>query len=225
MKNADRHVFPYSMRFAGMALRFGLLLPSALAFAADVGLAGVFPGKALLSIDGGAPRIVAVGTRTGEGVKVLAVDGDSATVEIGGKTRQLRVGQNVTVQPSASGPASVVLTADARGHFFAMGTINGSTVRFLVDTGASSIYLGASDARRIGLNPAQGAVGMVSTANGVVRVTRVKLNSVKIGDIVLYNVDALVSEEDQPIILLGMSFLNRMEMQRSGDSMTLIKRY
>lgn len=192
---------------------------------ADVGLAGLFPGKALLTINGGAPRIVPVGNTTAEGVKVLAIDGDTATLEVGGKKRVLRVGQNVAAQPSGSGPASVVLTADARGHFVSTGSINGTTVRFLVDTGASMVSIGAGDAMRIGIDPSKGERGIANTANGQTVVSRVKLNSVRLGDIMLNNVDALVHQHDLPVTLLGMSFLNRMEMQRNGDTMTLIKRY
>jgi aspartyl protease family protein len=48
---------------------------------------------------------------------------------------------------------------------------------------------------------------------------------VRVGDIVLNNVDAAVHSQDMPLALLGMSFLKRMEMQRSGDTMTLIRRY
>lgn len=192
---------------------------------ADVGLAGLFPGKALLTINGGAPRIVPVGNTTAEGVKVLAIDGDTATLEVDGKKRVLRVGQNVAAQPSGSGPASVVLTADARGHFVSTGSINGTTVRFLVDTGASMVSIGAGDAMRIGIDPSKGERGIANTANGQTVVSRVKLNSVRLGDITLNNVDALVHQHDLPVTLLGMSFLNRMEMQRNGDTMTLIKRY
>lgn len=198
---------------------------SSVVLAADVGLAGLFPGKALLTINGGQPRIVAVGATTDEGVKVVSVNGETATLEVNGKRRQLRVGQNVVSRPSQSGPARVVLTADARGHFYSTGNINGSTVRFLVDTGASMISLGAGDARRIGVDPAKGVLGVANTANGQTVVSRVKLHSVRVGEIELSNVDALVHQHDLPVTLLGMSFLNRMEMQRNGDTMTLIKRY
>lgn len=206
-------------------LVLGIALWPLLACGADVGLAGLFPGKALLTINGGAPRIVAVGARTDEGVKVVAIEGETATIEIDGKRRVLRVGQNVAAQPSGAGPASVVLTADVRGHFVTTGSINGTSVRFLVDTGASMVSIGASDARRIGLDPNKGERGIANTANGQAVVSRLKLNSVRVGDVVLNNVDALVHQEDMPVTLLGMSFLNRMEMQRSGDTMTLIKRY
>lgn len=191
----------------------------------DVGLAGLFPGKALLTIDGGAPRIVAVGAKTREGVKVVATGSDTATLEIDGKRRVLRVGQNVAEQASESGPAKVVLTADAQGHFYTTGYINGASVRFMVDTGATMISIGANDARRIGLDPGRGMQAMTHTANGQVRVFLVKLDSVRVGDVVLNNVEAMVHPNDLPVTLLGMSFLNRMEMRRSAGSLTLTKSY
>ena len=202
-----------------------LALGTASAQGAEVGLAGLFPGKVLLTINGGPPRIVAVGAQTSEGVKVVSVAGDTATLEVDGKKRVLRVGQNVASQPSGSGPATVVLTADGAGHFLTTGTINGTTVRFLVDTGASLIALGASDARRIGLDPGKGQQGIANTANGQTIVSRVKLDTIRVGDIVLNNVDAMVHQQDMPYVLLGMSFLNRMEMLRDGSAMTLKKRY
>ena len=198
---------------------------AATAYGADVGLAGVFPGKALLTINGGPPRTVAVGATTAEGVKVVSISGDTATLEIDGGKRVLRVGQNVAAQASGSGPARAVLTADAGGHFMTTGSINGTSVKFLVDTGASSVSLGASDARRIGIDTSKGMHGYASTANGQASVTLVKLDTVKVGEIVLNNVDALVHQQDMPFALLGMSFLNRMEMQRDGETMTLKKRY
>ena len=193
--------------------------------AVDVGLAGLFPGKALLTIGGGPPRIVAVGVTTPEGVKVVSTDGETATLEVGGTKRVLRVGQNVAAQPSTSGSQKVVLTADSAGHFLTSGNINGTTVRFLVDTGASMVSLGASDARRIGIDASKGEQAITSTANGQAVVTRVKLDSLRVGEITMNNVDALVHQQDMPFALLGMSFLNRMEMQREGDTMTLKKRY
>jgi len=188
-------------------------------------LAGLFPGKVLLTINGGAPRIVAIGVATEEGVKVLSVQGETATIEVDGKKRVLRVGQNVASQSSGGGPASATLTADAAGHFLTIGNVNGTTIRFIVDTGASTISIGASDARRIGIDPSKGQMGYSQTANGVTQVSLVKLNSVRVGDIVLNNVDATVHQQDLPFALLGMSFLNRMEMQRNGETMTLKQRY
>jgi aspartyl protease family protein len=192
---------------------------------ADVGLAGLFPGKVLLTINGGAPRIVAVGATTPEGVRVIGVEGDTVTFEIDGRKRVLRVGQNVAEQASSSAPAKVVLTADTQGHFVTTGAINGTSVRFLVDTGATLVAIGAGDARRIGIDPGKGMRGVTNTANGPVTVSRVKLDTVRIGDVVMNGVDAVIFPHEQSPALLGMSFLNHMEMQRSGGTMTLIKRF
>jgi aspartyl protease family protein len=197
------------------------------AHAVDVGVVGLFPGKAVVVIDGGDPRTLAVGAKTVEGVRLLSVDSDSATLEIDGKRRNIAIGQQVfsaSHDPGAS-TAGVTLNADANGHFMTMGTVNGAAMRFIVDTGATLVALGASDARRANVNAADGEAGSIMTANGVARAWRVKLNSLRIGGIVLRDVDATVLDQDMPFALLGQSFLNRMEMRRSGDTMSLRKRY
>lgn len=205
-----------------MLLAGGCLLSSAAA-AIDLGLAGVTASKAMVIVDGGEPHSLAVG-QTVEGVKLVAIQGDQAVFEVNGKKRSLRVGQHAVGSTSGDG-GKVVLTADGQGHFLTNGTINGVSVRFLVDTGATMVSLGASDARRVGLDGNQGERGVTQTANGQAMVSRVKLDTIRIGDITLHGVDALIHQNDMPIALLGMSFLNRMEMQRDGGSMTLKKRF
>ena len=206
--------------------RFALLvgLVSGVAAAQDVGLAGVMGSKAMLMINGGEPQAVAVGQSL-DGVKVLSVQGDQAVVEIGGKKRPLRVGQHAIGAASADGSGKVILNADGQGHFYTTGTINGTSVRFIVDTGATMVSLGASDARRIGLDFNRGQKGMTQTANGQSVVSKVQLDTVRIGDVTLHNVDALIHQTEMPMALLGMSFLNRMEMQRDGSTMTLKRRF
>ena len=210
----------------GHFTRFALLLGLVSGFAAaqDVGLAGVMGSKAMLMINGGEPQAVAIG-QTLDGVKVLSVQGDQAIIEIGGKKRPLRVGQHAIGAASADGSGKVILNADGQGHFYTTGTINGTSVRFIVDTGATMISLGATDARRIGLDFNRGQKGMTQTANGQSVVSKVKLDTVRIGDVTLHNVDALIHQSEMPMALLGMSFLNRMEMQRDGSTMTLKKRF
>ncbi len=208
--------------------RFGVLILAMVCTpvgAVDVGLAGVFPGKALLTIDGTAPRAVAVGTTTVEGVKVLSVDSDVATVEADGKKRILRVGQKVVSKPAEMLGSKAVLTADARGHFVTTGAINGTTVRFLVDTGATMITVGASDARRLGIGSKQGQMGVIITANGPALVRHVRLDSVRVGEIVVDNVDAMINiDNNLPFVLLGMNFLNYLDIQGDGQTMSLRKR-
>ncbi|MDR3054597.1 MAG: TIGR02281 family clan AA aspartic protease [Zoogloeaceae bacterium] len=210
-------------------LSLALLLVSGLwsaqTFATEVGLAGILGSKAMLTIDGSAPRTLAVG-QSYNGVKLLSVQGDSVQVEINGNRRSLRIGQNaVGVASSASENARATLTADVRGHFQTTGSINGLPVRFLVDTGASLVSMSASDAKHLGLDLSRAKTGMAMTANGVVKTYEVTLNTVKVGGITLHNVAASVSSQDMPYLLLGMSFLNRTKMERNGDTMTLTQQY
>lgn len=193
--------------------------------AAEVGVAGVFPGKALLVIDGGAPRIVAAGGVTAEGVRVIAVDGDTVTLEVDGRMRKARVGQNVISQKSAGGNREMTLAADTHGHYFVQGAINGQSIRFLVDTGATMVSLGAADAARIGVDWRKGQPGMTQTANGQTRAWKVRFDTVRIGEITLHGVDGLVHESDLPVALLGMSFLSRLEIRNEGSNMTMKKRF
>jgi aspartyl protease family protein len=194
--------------------------------ALEVGVVGLFPGKAVLVVDGGAPRTLAVGAKTPDGVKLLAVEGSEAVLEIGGKRQRIEIGQHVySLGGGGNGPSVVSLTADAGGHFMTSGSINGSGARFLVDTGATFVTMGKGDARRANVDYAKGESGTMVTANGSVRVWRTSINSLRVGDVVLDGIDAVVQEHDMPFVLLGMSFLNRMEMQRSGETMTLRRRF
>lgn len=194
------------------------------AHGADVGVVGLFPGKAVLVIDGAAPKTYAVGATLAPGVTLAAVNRDSVTLDNGGRRQVIALGEHMNRAP-AGGGASVTLQADGRGHFMVQGQINGGTVRMLVDTGATLIALPAQEALRLGIDYKQGPRGMVSTANGLVPAYRARLDSVKIGDIVLNQVDAVVQESGLPYALLGMSFLNRTEMRRDGQQMTLTKRF
>jgi len=194
------------------------------ALAADVTLVGLIGSRAIVVIDGGAPRTLAPGQKTAEGVMLLGTEKDAASFEIDGKKKLLRMGS--AYSGASPGRQSVTLSADARGHFVTMGSINGGRVRFLVDTGATFVALPAGEAKRLGINYLQGERGRMQTANGVAVIYRVRLDTVTIGDVAVNNVDAVVSEADaMGVTLLGMSFLNRMEMRRDGDSMTLTKRY
>ncbi len=200
------------------------------ATAADVNLNGIVGNKALLVIDSGKPRWLAVGESSPQGIKLISISGDTVVVEAGGKRESLKMGEshrlNAGAAAAAAGGRSVKLNPDGRGHFVTVGQINGQTVRFLVDTGASFISLSSSEARRLGINYLAGERAAVSTANGVVRSYKVKLDEVRVGDVTLNNVDGMVHADDSlPVILLGMSFLNRMDMSRDGEQMVLKKRF
>ncbi|MFT3733759.1 MAG: TIGR02281 family clan AA aspartic protease [Rhodocyclaceae bacterium] len=195
--------------------------------AAEVGLVGIFPGKAVISIDGGAPRIVAVG-QTLNGVKVVSVSGDTAVIEVGGKQERIVLGAqplNAGGGDDAQGQQSITLVSDSRGHFVTTGSLNGALATFVVDTGASSIAMGPSQARSAGIDFTKGEAAMVGTANGLAKAWRVRIDRVTVNGLTLRDVEGMVLPQDMPIVLLGMTFLNRMNMTREGNTMVLKRRY
>ena len=202
-----------------------LCLLAGVAGAQTVSMSGRLGDKALLMIDG-SPRTVAVGS-TVQGVKLVGVTTESAVVELGGKRVTVPLGGaqvNLGGAASEGGGSRIVLAAGSGGHFSSGGSINGRAVEFMVDTGASVVSMGQSDAERIGLKYREGQRGMANTANGPVPVHRVMLTSVRIGDVQVYNVEALVIPAQMPYVLLGNSFLTRFQMKRENDVMTLEKR-
>jgi aspartyl protease family protein len=194
------------------------------AWAVGVSVVGLFKDKAIVTIDGGKPRTLSVG-QTVQGVKLIAADSDGARFVVDGKSRSLGMGQSFTGGAATGGRQSISLTADVRGHFAAAGSLNGYPLTFLVDTGATVIAINAAEARRMGLDYKAGQASRVNTAAGAVPAWRVTFNTVKVGSITLNQVEGMVVESGLSVPLLGMSFLNRMEMQRDGQTMTLTQRY
>jgi aspartyl protease family protein len=195
------------------------------ASAQSVTLSGSMGDKALLVING-TPRAVAVGAAQ-QGVKVISVSAHEATVEIDGKRVLLTLGGaqvNLGGAGGDGGGTRIVMTAGSGGHFLSGGTINGKQVRFMVDTGATVIAIGQADADRIGLDYKKGPRGMVRTANGEVVVHQIMLNTVRIGDVQVYNVEAVVVPQAMNYVLLGNSFLTRFQMKRENDLLTLDRR-
>lgn len=206
-----------------MAVALAAAIPAG---ATEVNVIGLFPGKAVVVIDRGAPRMLSAGQRSPEGVMLVSADSRSATVEVDGQRQVLGLGQHAESAALTGALQSVTLAADGNGHFTAEGRVNGSRVRFLVDTGATLVTLPAAEALRLGIDYRKGQQVVSQTANGRVLVYRVRLDSVAVGPMVLTAVDAVV--HDSPgldIALLGMSFLNRTEMRREGANLTLTKRY
>jgi aspartyl protease family protein len=192
--------------------------------AVDVNVVGLFPSKAVVQIDGGTLQTLAIGQKTAEGVVLVSVSTDGATFEIDGQ--RMTVGLGHARMKPGTGPASVKVMADERGHFNTIGQVNGIAVRFAVDTGATFIAFHANEARRLGLDYRQGRKVLMETAAGVAPAYLVKLDTVRVGDITVNNVDAVVMDSEGPsVALLGMSFLNRMDIRREGEIMTLTKRY
>jgi aspartyl protease family protein len=189
--------------------------------AQSVAMTGVMGSKALLIINGGPPKALSANERH-QGVLVLQVQGDSATIEMQGRRQILRMGSSpVSVGQGLVSGRKVVLRADSRGHFKAQGFINAKPMQYMVDTGASVIGMGQSDAERMGLDFQKGQLVTVRTANGNTQGWHIKLDTVRVGDITVYGVDAVVSPQPMPFVLLGNSFLAQLHMTRQGNEMVL----
>ena len=211
-----------------LAAAAALAPPSATA--QSVALSGVLGSKALLVIDGGTPRALAAGESL-QDVRVLQVSGDTAEVEIKGRRQTLRLGEapiSLGGRGAAAGDPAlgrrVVLKADNRGHFIERGQINGKTMVYMVDTGASSVAIGRSDAERMGLPFLKGQPVMMRTANGDAQGWRLRLDSVRVGDVEVFGVDAVVAPLPMPYVLLCNSFLSNVQMTRQCSALVLERR-
>ncbi len=199
-----------------------LLGGCAAACAQSVSLVGSFGDKALLVIDGAAPKAVAAG-QSQQGVKVVRVGDSSAVVSVGGQQQELRVGAS-PVNLAGKGPASTVLQALPNGQFVTEGRINGKLVRMMVDTGATMVSLSRAQATQLGLSLQGGRPMSVHTANGVVQATEILLSSVRVGTIERREVPAVIQDSSLPIVLLGMSFLKHLDLRHDADQLTLTAR-
>lgn len=202
------------------------LVATAPVWATEVTVVGLTEGKAIVVVDGGRPKTLAAGQTGPSGVRLISATSEAAVLEVDGKRRTLGMGQAISGSFQPGDKPRVSLTADATGHYMTPGSINGRPVRFLVDTGATLVSIGASDARRLGLRYLGGEKGYSHTANGVTTVYRIKLDSVKVGSIAMTNVDAVVHpDNDMPFVLLGMSFLGRLELRHEGQTLTMTQRF
>jgi aspartyl protease family protein len=195
------------------------------ASAQSVSFSGHMGYRALLVIDG-VPRSLSVGSAVA-GVQLISVNPNEAVIDIAGKRQTLALGGSpvslATTHSAGSGTQIVLPVADG-GHFVTAGSINGKAVQFMVDTGATTIALSAVEADRIGLKYKDGERLTGNTANGTVSGYRTSLGVVRVGDVQVYNVDAAVLPMPMPHVLLGNSFLNRFQMKRDNERMTLDKK-
>lgn len=215
------------MRIPTVFLAFLLLLAGSSAAARQVSVHGVMGDQALLSIDNGAPRSVRSG-QTFQGIRVVSIQGDQVWLDVDGSRQVLRVGQSpIHVTPSGGDTSGrrIVIGASSAGHYVTQGQINGKTIAMVVDTGATLLSIGEPDAQRLGLDYRSGQRLRIVTANGDTLGWRVRLATVKVGDVVLREVDAVVNVVAMPYVLLGNSFLSSFQMSQNNGQLVLEKRY
>ncbi len=203
------------------------LLAAPVFAATQLNVVGLFSGKVVVAINGGAPQTIAAG-QTKNGVKLLSASSESATFLVEGKQQTLKMGQAASIA-GANAPANnspVSLYADQAGHYFGNLNINGVSLKYVVDTGATTVALNSGDAKFAKIDYEKGERITMSTANGDVNAYLVHINTLKIGTIVLNDVVATVNEGGSPpFVLLGMTALNRMSMKNENSILTLSKKY
>lgn len=187
--------------------------------AATVLVMSLEQGRAQLLVNGAAVRLLRDGQTSPEGVRLVSADRGRAVVEIDGRSLALRLGESTV--------ATAELKADARGHFVTSAWINGVETTAMIDTGATTVAMSGEEARRLGIDYAGRPRVQIATAGGARVAYRVTLSSVRVGEVTINGVEAVVFEggrEQLPITLLGMTFLNGVDMRRVGNTLTLSRR-
>lgn len=194
--------------------------------APDVRVVGLFNDRAVVLIDG-KRRLLKAGQTSPEGVKLISATSESAVLEVDGRRMTGALDGRISARTRTAAVKEFQVWRDTRGMYTTVGSINGLTVSFLVDTGATQVAMNAGAARRLGIDyRVVGNPSAVKTASGVAKAWSVTLASVKVGDIMLRNIGAVVLDGAQPEqVLLGMSFLGRLEIDNDGHLLTLRQKY
>lgn len=194
--------------------------------APDVRVVGLFNNQAVLQING-RQHVLKAGQTSPEGIKLLEADSESAVLQIEGERVEARLDGRISAPVRSTAAREVQVWRNTSGMYTTVGSINGMPVSFLVDTGATQVAMNAGQARRLGIDyRVTGSPAEVTTASGVERAWMVSLDSVKVGELEVRNVQAVVLDGAQPqTTLLGMSYLGRMKITNDGRLMTLQKKY
>ncbi|MEO6278069.1 retropepsin-like aspartic protease [Roseateles sp.] len=192
---------------------------------AQVQLNGMLGSRAALLLIDGEPRTMEVGA-TAKGVRLVSLEDGRAVVEVAGRRQTLLMGAApARILSSSPAPRQIVMAQGQGGHYTTTGTINGQATSFLIDTGATSVAISQIEADKLGLRYLYGRRIVTQTANGTVPAFLIELASIRIGDIEVRNVSAIVIPGQLSHVLLGNSFLTRFQMRRENDVMTLELRY
>ncbi len=190
--------------------------------AADFKVLALFPGKAMLEVNG--KNLLLHAGKEKQGYTLVSTDTyeQKAVIIINGSEDSYSLGSHIGggyAQPSVK---EVRLVSNGHGSYLSGGLINNQSVNFLVDTGASNVAMSQSIAASLGIDFEKAQKVVAFTAAGQKEAWRVKLDSVAIGGITLRNVDGMVvSGEGPPVILLGMSFLKQLEISQQDNLMVL----
>ena len=202
-----------------------MLFFSAQLFAAEkIEMQALMPGMVVLLIDG--ERTTLKTGESAQGVKMISSTTHSAVLEVNGERNTYQMGTSIGTSFHKPEMITERLVMDAHGMFKRYGSINGHSVNFLIDTGASSVAMSAREARKLGIQyHLKGKVTRANTASGLAKAWAVKFKTVRLGQLLEHNVKGMVVDGDYPTqVLLGMTFLNRMKVEKSGNTMIITRK-
>jgi aspartyl protease family protein len=199
-----------------------LLAIGSVGAAEQVMVVGLFPGAAVINVDG-VRKLVKVGNTGPDGVVVVSADSHSAVLRVNGVQRTYTLEREYSQGFAVPTKNQVSIAKGLGGHYWIAGSANGQQVQFLVDTGATTIAMNDSQARELGIDyRATGKPTVVSTASGTAAAWRVTLDKVKVGTIEVLGVEAMVLDGPAPSeALLGMSFLSRVRWREDQGVLIL----
>lgn len=185
----------------------------------------LFTDKAMLSING-TNRVLSKGETSPEGVRLIEADHRRVILSIDGKQQTMALGNHIAARFTKAKKREVRIVRNNQGGYTTPGSINGRPVTFLVDTGASSVAMSDTEAKRLNIPYKRiGKPVKVMTASGSSKGYLVDLDRVQVGEIKLTKIQATVISGGGPIqVLLGMTFLSRLEMENRGNLMILRSR-
>jgi aspartyl protease family protein len=187
-------------------------------------LKGLFGKKsALVAIDGN-DHVLKMGKEK-KGVPLIKIEGQEAIIRVNSQQQRISLSKQISIGYKQPTVKTVRIASQKGGHYWVAAQINGRTVDVVVDTGATTISMGASTAKDLGVDYSKGQSVRMSTANGVTEGRRVTLKKVTIGEISQYNVAATVSLNDAlTVILLGNSILSGGDMRTDNGVLILEQR-
>ncbi len=191
----------------------------------DIEVVALFSKAAMLRIDGKA-LLLKNGQTSPEGVLLVNASSRDATIEYQGIRTIMLLSDRISSSFQKPDVVTLSVQINNQGQFIAMGSINGRPARFLIDTGANIVAMNSAVAKSLGIDFSGGKKMTATTAGGTVVSREVILDVVQVGEIKVTNVQGAVLEGEFPKeILLGMSFLKNIEIQKNAGLMVLTSQF
>jgi len=198
-----------------------LLLFPLSSLAVEIEVRALFSGAAMFVIDG-ENQLLKKGQVSRSGVELIEANHKEAVVQINGQTRTLQLSDRISSTFERQENVKVLINMAANRQYITAGSINGRPVRYLVDTGANVVAINANTAKMLGLSVEDGVKVNASTASDDLQATMVMVEEMVVGDITRNNVQAIIIDGENPKdILLGMSFLQHVDISEKAGLMVL----